>query len=75
MILDNEEQREVLLAALDQLPIQGPILHPELLQKVMTAHKVKDAIMSASVTSCDIIYDESGIAVGSTSPLKSRAAA
>jgi hypothetical protein len=50
MIIDHEEHRKVLLAAIEALPISGPACHPDLLANVKLANEVRAAILSATMT-------------------------
>ena len=49
MIIDNEAHRELLLTALEALPVNGPVCHPELLAKVQLAHEVRSALLAATL--------------------------
>lgn len=49
MIIDKEEHRELLKAAVESIPISGPAGHPEMLARVMQVHEVLAAIGSATV--------------------------
>lgn len=49
MIIDKEEHREILKAAVENIPISGPAGHPEMLARVMQVHEVLAAINAATV--------------------------
>jgi len=49
MIIDKEEHREILKAAVENMPISGPAGHPDMLAKVVLVHEVLAAINAATV--------------------------
>lgn len=60
MIIDKEEHREILRAAVKNMPISGPAGDPEMLRHILAVHEILAAINGATVgvSLTDTVYND-----------------